>query len=226
MRTLSPVDQFLFGLMNASLIFTLVYWILGFDVQFATGFAIEDGPVEYGTAVMLFVSALVLAWQSSRQFRSGQALAGICLSIYAVIFVFGTGEEISWGQRIFGLETPDYLREINAQDEITLHNIVVGGKQLTKTVFGGGLTIAILLYLLALPALYGKSRLVMRIADRLAWPVPSRRHAVMGVVASVVMLVVDIQRQWEVYEFVFSLLTTSIFLAPANTATFGRKDAT
>ncbi|QFT82884.1 hypothetical protein FIU89_19840 [Roseovarius sp. THAF27] len=225
MRNLSPVDQFLFGLMNASLLFTLVYWILGFDTQFATGFAIEDGPVEYGTAVMLFVSALVLAWHSARQCRKGQALAGLCLSIYALIFVFGTGEEISWGQRILGLETPASLREVNFQEEITLHNIVVGGKQLTKTVFGSGLTVAILLYLLALPALYGRSRLVTRIADRLAWPVPSWRHGIMGIVASVVMLVVEIPRQWEVYEFVFSLLTTSIFLAPANTATFGRPDA-
>ncbi|MFN3208208.1 MAG: hypothetical protein ACE369_04260 [Roseovarius sp.] len=225
MRNLSPVDQFLFGLMNASLLFTLVYWILGFDTQFSTGFAIEDGPVEYGTAIMLFVSALVLAWHSARQFRTGRALAGICLSIYALIFVFGTGEEISWGQRILGLETPEALREINFQEEITLHNIVVGGKQLTKTVFGSGLTIAILLYLLALPALYGRSRLVTRIADRLAWPVPSSRHGIMAIVASVVMLVVEIPRQWEVYEFVFSLLTTSIFLAPANRATFGRPDA-
>ena len=226
MRTFSPADQILFGLMNASLLFTIAYWILGFDRQFATGFAIEDGPVEYGTALMLLVSALVLAWQAVRQFRLGQALAGVCLVVYALIFVFGTGEEISWGQRIFGLETPDYLMERNYQEEITLHNIVVGGKQLTKTVFGGGLTVAILLYLLALPALYGKSALVTRLADRLAVPVPLWRHGIMGVGASVVMLVVDIPRQWEVYELVFSLLTVSIFLAPANLAAFGRRKAT
>jgi hypothetical protein len=48
----------------------------------------------------------------------------------------------------------------------------------------------------------------------------------MGVGASVVMLVVDIPRQWEVYELVFSLLTVSIFLAPANLAAFGRRKAT
>ncbi|KZY34496.1 hypothetical protein A3731_18995 [Roseovarius sp. HI0049] len=226
MRSFSPADQFLFGLMNASLLFTIAYWILGFDRQFATGFAIEDGPVEYGTALMLFVSALVLAWQALRQFRAGHALAGACLTLYALIFVFGTGEEISWGQRILGLETPDYLREQNAQEEITLHNLMVGGKQLTKTLFGSGLTIAILLYLLALPGLYGKAALVTRLADKLAVPVPGWRHGIMGVGASVVMLVVDIPRQWEVYELVFSLLTVSIFLAPANTATFGRDDAT
>lgn len=33
------------------------------------------------------------------------------------------GEEISWGQRILGFETPDALREVNRQDEFTLHNV-------------------------------------------------------------------------------------------------------
>jgi len=37
--------------------------------------------------------------------------------------VFAGGEEISWGQRIFGWETPDSLASINAQDETTIHNL-------------------------------------------------------------------------------------------------------
>jgi len=36
---------------------------------------------------------------------------------------FLTGEEISWGQRIFGWETPETLEELNRQGETTLHNI-------------------------------------------------------------------------------------------------------
>jgi hypothetical protein len=33
------------------------------------------------------------------------------------------GEEISWGQRVFGLETPAALSEANVQDETNLHNL-------------------------------------------------------------------------------------------------------
>jgi len=40
-----------------------------------------------------------------------------------VIFVLGAGEELSWGQRIFNLKTPDFLNEINEQGEINFHNI-------------------------------------------------------------------------------------------------------
>ena len=37
--------------------------------------------------------------------------------------VFAAGEEISWGQRIFGFATPDLLMTLNEQKEFTVHNI-------------------------------------------------------------------------------------------------------
>lgn len=33
------------------------------------------------------------------------------------------GEEISWGQRLLGITTPECLQEINSQDEINIHNL-------------------------------------------------------------------------------------------------------
>ena len=36
---------------------------------------------------------------------------------------FAAGEEISWGQRIFGFATPDFLMHLNEQKEFTVHNI-------------------------------------------------------------------------------------------------------
>jgi hypothetical protein len=34
-------------------------------------------------------------------------------------------EEISWGQRIFNIETPQFLKNINMQKEITIHNLKI-----------------------------------------------------------------------------------------------------
>lgn len=42
---------------------------------------------------------------------------------FALLFFFGAGEEISWGQRIFNLTTPETLEAINAQGELNVHNI-------------------------------------------------------------------------------------------------------
>ncbi|GEM_PF-208022 len=43
------------------------------------------------------------------------------LLFFALFFLFVAGEEISWGQRIFGLETPAFLD--NTQHETNIHNL-------------------------------------------------------------------------------------------------------
>ena len=42
---------------------------------------------------------------------------------YALLCLFVGGEEISWGQRIIGITTPESLADINVQRESNLHNI-------------------------------------------------------------------------------------------------------
>jgi hypothetical protein len=43
----------------------------------------------------------------------------------AALFFFGAGEEISWGQRILGFQTPETLTQVNRQEEFNLHNLTV-----------------------------------------------------------------------------------------------------
>jgi len=47
----------------------------------------------------------------------------------AVLFFFGFGEEISWGQRIFKFNTPKLLSELNVQNEFNIHNLTFFDKQ-------------------------------------------------------------------------------------------------
>ena len=42
---------------------------------------------------------------------------------YALLFLMVGGEEISWGQRIIGMKTPEVLADLNVQRETNLHNI-------------------------------------------------------------------------------------------------------
>src|SRR5574341_407472 len=53
---------------------------------------------------------------------------------------FISGEEIAWGQRLLGLETPEKLEAGNLQGEITLHNIigVLGVINLVMMLISGG----------------------------------------------------------------------------------------
>ncbi len=214
---LSHADVVLFGLGYATLIFTVIYYITGLHAEFRAGFAIEDGPVEWGTAVCLFLSSLVLL-RNAVALRGRGALAVGLTALYALAFFFAAGEEISWGYRLFDREAPAFFAENNAQGETNLHNLVVGDVKLVKTVFGGGLTVVILLYLLVLPLIYGRIAVLRRIVDRLAIPVADTRHMILALAATVVILAVQMMTKWESYEFVFSLLTVSIFLRPRNAA--------
>jgi hypothetical protein len=89
---------------------------------------LEDGPMEYFTAAGFAVSGLVLLYAGRLQLKArpkdrilnliawGLLIAGLASILVCL-------EEISWGQRIFGIETPEVLSEINTQDELNLHNL-------------------------------------------------------------------------------------------------------
>jgi len=46
--------------------------------------------------------------------------------LLALALFYTVMEEISWGQRIFGIESPDFFKRYNLQRETNLHNMLVG----------------------------------------------------------------------------------------------------
>ncbi len=84
---------------------------------------LEDSWVESLTAVWFLLAGFLLfvtAWME----RGFSRRCVYILGGMAMLFV--AGEEISWGQRIFGFETPDFLMTLNQQEEITVHNFANG----------------------------------------------------------------------------------------------------
>ena len=84
----------------------------------------EDGLFEWLTAIF-FAAASVYIFRSihsmlKKPVRDKLLFAFLC--VFAVGAFLVAGEEISWGQRIFGLETPQFIAENNTQGEITIHN--------------------------------------------------------------------------------------------------------
>ncbi len=179
-------------------------------------FAAEDRLVENATAIFLAVASLVLVSNAARLTGRGARRAAGLTAVYALLFFFAAGEEISWGQRIFGWETNDFFAENNYQGETNLHNLMVGEVRLAQVLFGSVLTTVLLLYLVVLPLLYPRVAWIARLADALAVPVPGLRHGVLALLASGVVAAIQVPRNWEVYELVFALLATAIFLAPQN----------
>ena len=90
---------------------------------------LEDGLVENLTAVWFLLAGLLLFATAlvERSFfrRCIYILGGMAM-------MFFSGEEISWGQRIFGFATPDFLMGLNSQGEFNVHNTVGPWRGLRK----------------------------------------------------------------------------------------------
>lgn len=87
-------------------------------------FVSEDSWSEYITFVLWAMTTVMLVWVLVRspEFRKPGHYA------FAIAAFLIAMEEISWGQRIFGLSTPDVLRALNTQEELNLHNILESSK--------------------------------------------------------------------------------------------------
>lgn len=79
----------------------------------------EDKLIEWITALS-FLSASVILARLSFITRKWSAAYLACI---AVFFFVCAGEEMSWGQRIIGFETPESIRNVNEQNEFNLHNL-------------------------------------------------------------------------------------------------------
>lgn len=91
---------------------------------FAYRFFYEDGPIEWLQFIFLLVAAYYCfrIVKNYRQYLSSKLIRNIFLMFF-VLLVFVAMEEISWGQRVLGIQTPQYIEKINVQKEITFHNI-------------------------------------------------------------------------------------------------------
>jgi len=215
MSTLHTVNAALMATITAVLGASVVIYL--WDAEYFTlVWAAEDNAVEYGTALFLFIASVVLALHARSLGGKGRRGAMVLTAIYALMFFLAAGEEISWGQRIFGWESGEFFQENNKQFETNFHNLVVGDFHLAKTLFGPILTLCILLYLVALPWAFRRFAGVAALANRFAVPVPWLRHAAVALVASLIIAVIDVSRKWEVYELVFALISVSIFILPQN----------
>jgi len=105
--------------------------VLGYGLLFILGPAAADAYVEedrivesLGAAGLLATSIIflliLLRGRRADQFGPIKQLALILL---VILFFVGAGEEISWGQRILGLSTPEGLKDSNTQQELNFHNL-------------------------------------------------------------------------------------------------------
>ena len=166
MGQLTTLDKIGYVLLLVVLTFGLYFGFTDADF-FDNTYSREDGAVEYATSVMLFLIALLCISRLGKLGKYKPLLWKLGVLGFALIFIFGAGEEISWGQRIFGIESGDFFKNNNAQEETNLHNLVVGETKLNKLIFSQLLMIVMLMYLLVTPILYRKKEQIKKLTKQI-----------------------------------------------------------
>ncbi len=194
------------------------------DEYFITVFTTEDGLIEWLTVVALAVTAVVCFCRVVSLWGERRPLFLVMTMLLGLLFLFGAGEEISWGQRIFNTESSEFFQQHNAQGETNLHNLVVGGKKINKLVFGVGLHLVLLIYLFVLVPLYKRKPAVATFLDRFAVPIAKPYQVLSYIVVIVlVQLLMVSSKRGEMSEFAGAFLFLLNISFPYNRELFRRK---
>ena len=115
------------GWIIANLVITapaaLAWWLDARHADLYYRLVQEDHWMEWATVWAFLLAAAAAAWAAHHQWWRHRRLPWFLLGLGAFC-VFVAGEEISWGQRLFGFTPPEYFLTDNFQQELNLHNVV------------------------------------------------------------------------------------------------------
>jgi len=100
----------------------LFYLLRKNDVILYLDLVQEDLLVENITSGIYFISSLIAAQISLSLYKQKKLFSALYLFLAFGMF-FVSGEEISWGQRIIDITSPQFFIEHNSQRETTIHNL-------------------------------------------------------------------------------------------------------
>jgi hypothetical protein len=169
------------------LFITYVLYLIIFDVTNYFHLIREDGVVEYMSALFWICSAVFIIICFLKNIKQINKYSKIIYLLLFLFFFVCAGEEISWGQRLLGLETPDSLSMINVQNEINLHNIG------SISVFSNLFFLITVVFFLAIPYFYKNNSNFNKIMCYLRFPVPNRYSVYIYIFSFFVWVIVGIR---------------------------------
>jgi cell division protein FtsW (lipid II flippase) len=184
----------------------------------------EDGIVEWLTVFGLLAASFVCIYRVVNKPRNATALFLLTSLVLGLLLFIAAGEEISWGQRIFGLQTPEYFREKNLQSETNFHNLKVNGIEINRFVFSYLLITALVIYLVIFPLLYKRKQWMKTFADRWGIPIPQGYQVLSFALVFALTALSPNGKRAELLECGGALLFFLIVKYPANPLVFRRQD--
>lgn len=179
------------------------------------GITKEDGLAEYLTAIFLMASCLIFAVRAINSFHKKRFKWFVTNIILFLLFLFGTGEEISWGQRILNIESGKFFLEKNAQSEINIHNLEVGGVNLNRQIISKLMFVGIIFYFIALKLLVRYIKFFRKLVVDLNLPIPRFHHLFFLSLSVLTASTIHLVRESELYEMALAAVLFLVFINPS-----------
>lgn len=218
-KSLNKLEIFVLVFVFGLIVFGVVVSFINMK-WFEEVYVVEDGFIEWLTVLPLLLTTGIAISYLVKLYKWRTKLFVLAVTVIALFCFFAAGEEISWGQRIFHIKTPEYFQEHNSQDELNIHNLVLDGESVNKIVFSDILIGAAVLYLVGLPVLYTKNLKFKKFVDNAGVPV-ARLYQIIG--CALVFVLTSISpsgKNSELLEFGGCFMFMLIVLYPRNIEVF------
>ena len=116
-----PLEQL--SILGVAFISVVILFFFILAPSIFNALSLEDGVIEWGSAMLLFSSCAITAisFSKSRNVLNIQKDTQLSLALLAFVFFVMAMEEVSWFQRVLEIETPKVF-DANLQHEMNLHN--------------------------------------------------------------------------------------------------------
>ncbi|PSR55629.1 hypothetical protein AHMF7605_20025 [Adhaeribacter arboris] len=213
--TLTKAEIFIIYFVLGLIIFGIVlsrtdpYW-------FEFTYAVEDGFIEWMTILPLLAAMIISLKRLFRLYRYRHWLFSFTLLGIAAFSFFAAGEELSWGQRLFHLESSSFFQKNNSQHETNIHNLIVGGQSINLLIFSRLLILGAALYLFGLPIIYQRSTAIFSFVNQAGIPVARGYQIVTFLLVFILISLCPLGKRAELLEFGGCYLFFLIVQFPKN----------
>jgi hypothetical protein len=111
----------IYSALSGIVITVLIVFILVYDIKSFSKFSLEDGWVEYLSALISFLGSVILLYTFFKIIKIDNSLVKWSVFLMSGVLFILAMEEISWFQRIWEFDTPELMSR-NSQNEVNIHN--------------------------------------------------------------------------------------------------------
>lgn len=189
---------------------------------FESAMVAEDGFFQWMIFYTLMFASVMCFYRASilKPFRG--SIFAACLVLGGILFLAFAMDEISWGQRIFGFQSPLFFQTHNTKMQVNIHHLVINGFHLNNMIFTVAIKILATLYFLVLPFFYTKLEKIRAFVNRFAIPLPRYTQTGAYVILAGLVSLIPSDFRYVIFEFGFYWILVLMMYNPLNDEVFSR----